>query len=326
MRDIAVIILNWNGAALLRRYLPVVVANSPTADVIVADNGSTDESLAVLANEFPLVRVIAFDMNYGFAEGYNRALRAVEHRYVVLLNSDVAPAENWLQPLRLLMEGDARIAACAPKILDDKRRTHFEYAGAAGGYVDGLCYPYCRGRVFDKIEEDCGQYDDDADVDWVSGAALMVRRSVYNEIGGLDATYFAHMEEIDFCLRLRNRGHRVVACGGSAVYHLGGATLDASNPRKTFLNFRNSLTTLVKNYRNWGLILVPRLVLDGAAGVQFLLKGKPRHCWAIVRGHLAFYGRLAQTIAFRRSEKQYIKKRARHEPFSIAVKHYLRLR
>ncbi len=303
MKKTAVVILNWNGCELMRKYLPTVIANTQSdlgVDVIVADNASTDGSLDMLASEFPDVQVIKLDRNYGFAEGYNRVLAQLAHEYVVLLNSDVAPAAGWLEPLVNLMESDAGVGACAPKLMDDKDHSRFEYAGAAGGFIDWLGYPFCRGRVMDDVEEDKGQYDSDIDSLWVSGAALMVRRRLYVEVGGMDSSFFAHMEEIDLCWRLRNKGWRIVSCCGSGakVYHLGGATLSQTNPRKTYLNFRNNLTMMVKNYnsRLWWLVLFLRLLLDGVAGVQFLAKGKPAFCTAIVKAHWAFFGRLRETL------------------------------
>ena len=308
MSTTAVIILNWNGKELLRRYLPTVICNTTAqgAEVIVADNASTDGSVRMLNAEFPHVRVLEFDRNYGFAGGYNRALRMVEHDYVVLLNSDVAPGRQWLEPLLALMEADDGIAAVGPKIRDDKAHDMFEYAGAAGGYIDLFCYPFCRGRVMDVVEKDNGQYDADADVLWVSGAAMLVRRTLYNSVGGLDESFFAHMEEIDLCWRLRNMGYRLVAVGGSAVFHLGGATLSASNPKKTYLNFRNNLSMLVKNYnsRLWPLVFFLRLLLDGVAGLRFVVSGQWRFCWAIVRAHWSVFWAFRGLISKRRELKQ----------------------
>ncbi len=300
MSRTAVIILNWNGRDLLRRYLPSVVKNTTAtgAEVIVADNASSDDSIDVLRTEFPDVRLLRFDKNYGFAGGYNKALAAVDHDYVVLLNSDVCTPPNWLEPLVELLDANPDVAACAPKLRDDKKHEFFEYAGAAGGYLDWLCYPFCRGRVMNVVEKDLGQYDDDADALWVSGAALCIRRTLYNEVGGLDEDFFAHMEEIDLCWRLRNKGHRIVATGHSAVFHLGGATLDNTNPQKTYLNFRNNLFMLIKNYntRTWHLVLLLRLVLDGAAGAQYLLKGQWQFCKAIIRAHFSLYASLRKTL------------------------------
>lgn len=322
----AVVILNWNGKDLMRRYLPSVMANSQAAggvDIVVADNASTDGSVEMLRNEFPSVQTLALDQNYGFAGGYNRALAMLPHEYVVLLNSDVAPAPGWLAPLVSLMDSDQSVGACAPKLLDDKAHERFEYAGAAGGFIDWLCYPFCRGRVMDNVEEDHGQYDTDMEALWVSGAALMTRRELYLEIGGLDADFFAHMEEIDLCWRLRNKGLRIVACcgRGSAVYHLGGATLSATNPRKTYLNFRNNLTMLVKNYntRTWWAVLLARLVLDGVAGVKFIAGGQAAFCWAIVRAHWSFFGSLRSALRKRKKLKEGRERRLAPEvrPYSM---------
>lgn len=327
---IAVVILNWNGASLLRRYLPQVIATTPAdiADVWVADNGSTDESLAVLRDEFPQVKVLPFAQNYGFAAGYNRALQQLDYEYVVLLNSDVAPAEGWLRPQLELMQNDTTIAACAPIIMDDKRHEYFEYAGAAGGFVDFLGYPFCRGRIFDTIETNCNQYNTDIDALWVSGAALMVRRNIYNEIGGLDESFFAHMEEIDLCWRMRNAGWRVVACSKGKVYHLGGATLSAANPRKTYLNFRNNLAMLIKNYnsRAWFCIFVARLLLDGVAGAKFWASGEAAHCWAIVRAHWSLFGRLKSVLKQRKALKKQRSRSLSDQIYkrSIVVDYYVR--
>lgn len=321
MKRAAVIILNWNGAELLQKYLPQVIANTSKqvgeccVDIVVADNASTDASLEVLANQFGDIAVVRLDANYGFTGGYNRAVAQVNADYVVLLNSDVAPREGWIEPLIELMENDPTVAVCAPKILDDKRRTHFEYAGAAGGRLDILGYPFCRGRVMNNIEADNGQYDDDADCLWVSGAALMIRRELYME-SLLDGDFFAHMEEIDLCWRLRNRGFRIVACGKSAVYHLGGATLDASNPRKTYLNFRNNLIMMVKNYnsRLWPLVLLLRLLMDGVAGLMYLAQGKPRFVGAIIKAHWHFFASLRTAL---RKRKALSDRRTHHLPKEI---------
>ena len=289
MKDTAVIILNWNGADMMRRFLPEVVRSTPAeeADVIVADNGSTDNSLQVLAEEFPSVKVIVLDKNYGFAEGYNRALAAVEHEYAVLLNSDVATSDGWLDALKAEMRDNADVAACQPKILSAERRNMFEYAGACGGYLDRHGYPYCRGRIFGSVEEDRGQYDTPADVAWASGAALMVRRKEYLAAGGLDGAFFAHMEEIDLCWRLRLRGFRVRVVPASKVYHLGGGSLPAGNPRKTYLNFRNNLLMLYKNLPHKGRrkALIVRRLLDTIAWAKSVATLQWGDAGAILRAH-----------------------------------------
>ena len=290
----AIVILNWNGAQMLRRFLPSVVAHTPagSARVIVADNGSTDDSLAVLAAEFPAVEVIALDQNYGFAEGYNQALRRVGEGYdsYLLLNSDVEVPEGWLQPMLDYMENHPDVAACQPKLRAHHTPTHFEYAGAAGGYIDSLGYPFCRGRIFDTVEADGGQYDQVADIFWATGAALLIRSAVYWEVGGLDGRFFAHQEEIDLCWRLRSRAYRIVCVPQSVVYHLGGGTLPKENPRKTFLNFRNNLLLLYKNLpqRRLRTVFFLRFWLDALASLVFLLKGEGRSFLAVWQARREF--------------------------------------
>ena len=290
----AIVILNWNGAQMLRRFLPSVVAHTPagSARVIVADNGSTDDSLAVLAAEFPDVEVIALDKNYGFAEGYNQALRRVGEGYdsYLLLNSDVEVPEGWLQPMLDYMENHPDVAACQPKLRAHHTPTHFEYAGAAGGYIDSLGYPFCRGRIFDTVEADEGQYDQVADIFWATGAALLIRSAVYWEVGGLDGRFFAHQEEIDLCWRLRSRAYRIVCVPQSVVYHLGGGTLPKENPRKTFLNFRNNLLLLYKNLpqRRLRTVFFLRFWLDALASLVFLLKGEGRSFLAVWQARREF--------------------------------------
>lgn len=272
-KQIAVVILNWNGREMMRQFLPSVVRFSEElADVIVADNASTDGSLEMLAAEFPTVKTIVLDQNYGFAEGYNRALAQVGHPYLLLLNSDVEVSEGWLRPLLSYMEENKDVAACQPKLLSQREKDTFEYAGASGGYLDSYGYPFCRGRIFHVVEKDCGQYDDIKDVLWATGAALMVRREDWISSGGLDGRFFAHMEEIDLCWRLRNRGRRIVCVPQSVAYHVGGGTLDQGNPRKTYLNFRNNLLMLYKNLPEAELhsVMRTRALLDYVAAFKFL--------------------------------------------------------
>lgn len=292
MPNIAVIILNWNGAKLLREFLPDVVANTDPAlaRVIVADNGSDDDSLAVLKNEFPEVEVMAFDKNYGFAEGYNRAIRLVDSELVVLLNSDVAPAPGWISPLADYMASHPKVAACQPKLLSYTNKTKFEYAGAAGGFLDRHGYPYCRGRIFATCEEDRGQYDEPMSIFWATGAALMVRRQVYIDAGGLDADFFAHMEEIDLCWRIHLMGWEIAAVPASVVYHLGGGSLPASNPRKTYLNFRNNLLMMHKNLPDAtrGRKLLTRRLLDTVAWAKAVATLDFKNASAIWRAHRDF--------------------------------------
>jgi len=301
-KKVAVLILNWNGCDLLERFLPTVCKfNSDFADVIVVDNASTDQSIAYLAENFPKIRRIEFDVNYGFAEGYNRALAKVKHEYVVLLNSDVRVSENWLVKPISFLENNKDFAACQPKILDEKAPNKFEYAGACGGYIDRFGYPFCRGRIFEHLEYDKGQYDTEASVFWASGAAFFVRRETYLQVGGLDASFFAHQEEIDLCWRMINANHKIACIPQSTVYHLGGASLAKMNPRKTYLNFRNNLIMLLKNLPLYAFpIIYLRLVLDGVAGVKYLAEGKPSHCWAIVKAHISFFFRIPRVL-FNRS-------------------------
>lgn len=292
MKPVAVIILNWNGEKLLREFLPSVVANTDPdiADVIVADNGSTDGSRELLSRDFPQVRLLAFDENLGYAGGYNRALRETGYRYTVLLNSDVETPRGWLGPLYQFLESHPDAAACQPKILSYKERHRFEYAGAAGGYIDRNGYPYCRGRIFDTVEEDKGQYDTPAEVFWATGAALMVRTDLYTLAGGLDERFFAHMEEIDLCCRIHAAGRRVCFVPDSAVFHVGGASLAQGDPQKTYLNFRNNLLLIHKNLpeKTGRRRTFVRRLVDTAALMMFLVKGDFGNVKAVWRAHRDF--------------------------------------
>lgn len=300
MCKVAIVILNWNGAEMMRRYLPSVLRCSQSKDVevIVADNASTDNSIQLLQTEFPDIRIIHLDQNYGFADGYNRALREVEATYYLLLNSDVEIRQpQWLNPMTDYMDCHPQVAACQPKLLKllplgeiREECSFFEYAGAAGGFIDRYGYPYCRGRVFDTIEEDKGQYDDIASVMWTTGAAMMIRSDLYWKAGGLDAQFFAHMEEIDLCWRIRTMGYELVCIPQSTAYHLGGATLNQGNPRKTFLNFRNNLLMLYKNLPDHQLNSIMRIrrLLDLVAALHFLVKGDPQNMKAIFKAHKEF--------------------------------------
>ncbi len=284
MGKVAVVILNWNGLEMLRRFLPGVVEYTK-GKVYVADNASSDGSMSWLSEECPQVKTIRLDRNYGFAEGYNRALSRVDAEYYVLLNSDVEVRGDWLSPMVDYMDAHPEVAACQPKILSWHAPGKFEYAGAAGGFLDALGYPYCRGRIFGTVEEDHGQYDEVCPVFWATGAALMVRSSVYKAVGGLDGRFFAHMEEIDFCWRLRNRGYDVVCVPDSVVWHVGGGTLPKSNSRKTYLNFRNNLYMLYKNLPDHRLkpVMRKRLFLDILAAFTFLLTGQICSFYAVFR-------------------------------------------
>ena len=292
MKQVAVIILNWNGAELLRHYLPTVIAGTDDtiADIIVADNGSSDDSLQVLQQDFPQVKTLKFDRNYGFAEGYNLAISQTMYPYTVLLNSDVRTPQGWLNPLLDYMEAHPEVGAVMPKLLHDREdgKQMFEYAGAAGGYIDSHGYPYCRGRIFEYLEEDHGQYDDGPkSVFWASGACLMVRSRLYQDVGGLDKRFFAHMEEIDLCWRIRLAGNELMMLPTSKVYHLGGGSLPKGNPRKTYLNFRNNLLLLHKNLpldEGRRLLFIRRL-MDTLAFGMAVAKFHFGDAWAIIRAH-----------------------------------------
>lgn len=290
MKNIAIIILNWNGASMLRKFLPSVLKYSQEAEVIVADNASKDDSLKVMETEFPEVRTIVLDKNYGFAEGYNQALRQVEAEYYLLLNSDVEVTEGWLQPMLTYMDAHEDVVACQPKLRCEWNRSMLEYAGACGGYIDYLGYPFCRGRVFNTVEEDLGQYDTVVPVLWATGAALMIRSKLYWEAGGLDARFFAHQEEIDLCWRLRARGYKIVCVPQSVVYHVGGASLPKQNSKKTFLNFRNNMILLYKNLPDDQLkdVMRRRFWLDALACLYFFLTLQWGSCIAVWSGRWAF--------------------------------------
>lgn len=275
MKRVAVVILNYNGLSMLEKFLPSVVAFSPEADVIVADNASDDSSVEFVRSNFPSVGIISLDKNYGFAGGYNMALRQVDAEFYILLNSDVEVTEGWIAPLLSFMDSTPAAVACQPKLLDYKNKAFFEYAGASGGFIDYYGYPYCRGRLFDTVEADNGQYDTVARVFWATGAALMVRSKDFWSVGAFDSRFFAHMEEVDLCWRLAALGGEIYSVPASKVYHVGGATLNKSNPRKTYLNFRNNLLLLYKNLpeKELGHIMRVRRVLDYVAAVKFLLSG-----------------------------------------------------
>ena len=291
MKEIAVVILNWNGEALLKKFLPGVVAHSELAEVYVADNASTDASVTMLKREFPNVKIIQNSENLGYAGGYNLSLQHIKEKYAVLLNSDVKVTEGWLSPILDLFRSNKGIAAIQPKILDFKDPQKFEYAGAGGGFLDKYGYAFCRGRIFQELEEDHGQYNDRTPIFWASGACIAVDMAKFNEIGGFDTDFFAHQEEIDLCWRFQNHNYSVFYEGKSSVYHVGGATLNSMNPRKTFLNFRNNLFLLLKNLPKQKLfgIILGRMILDGVAAFKFLFEGKFNHFFAVFRAHLDFY-------------------------------------
>ncbi len=288
---IAVVILNWNGQKLLKQFLPSVVKYSQEAEIFVADNDSTDDSILFLKHNFPTVHIIQNKENFGFAKGYNEALKRIKADFFALVNSDLEVTENWLQPIINTFINEPKTAIIQPKILDFKSKNYFEYAGAAGGFIDKFGYPFCRGRIFETIEKDNNQYNDNSEIFWASGACFFIRSNVYNQLHGFDESFFAHQEEIDLCWRAFNKGFIIKYNAQSTVYHVGAATLQTGNPRKTFLNFRNSLLMLTKNLPKSSLIQVLffRMILDGIAGLKFLFQGKLQHFLEILKAHLSFY-------------------------------------
>lgn len=293
MKKIAIVILNWNGRGLLEKFLPSVIRYSTHSDIeiVVADNGSTDDSLEFIKQAYPQITRIALAENYGFADGYNRALQMVQSDYFVILNSDVEVAENWLVPAIDFLDSNEDVVAVQPKILAQRNKQNFEYAGASGGFLDKYGYPFCRGRIFQRVERDNGQYNTPIDILWATGACLIIRSQEFFDAGGFDSSFFAHMEEIDLCWRLNNRGKRIVCLPSSVVYHVGAATLKKENPRKTFLNFRNNLIMLYKNLPQKDLkrVMTIRLILDYIAAIQFALTGKYSNAKEVVRAHKDFY-------------------------------------
>lgn len=288
---VSIVILNWNGQKFLERFLPSVMASTySNFRVVVADNASTDDSIPFLRSFYPDIRVIELAQNYGFAKGYNEGLKDVDGDYYVLLNSDVEVQPSWVEPVVELMERDATIGACQPKLLQYDNRSHFEYSGACGGWVDWLGYPFARGRIFDECEEDKGQYETVEPIFWASGAAMFVRARLYHELGGLDDFFFAHQEEIDFCWRLQRKGYTVYSCPASVVYHVGGATLPKGNSRKVFLNFRNNLVMMAKNMPAgeafWKIAY--RFILDAVSALKSLLSGEGKYFLAVFSAHWAF--------------------------------------
>lgn len=290
---VAVVILNWNGKAYLEQFLPSVLKYSKGHRIIVADNASTDDSLAFLKENYPEVKIIVNESNGGFAKGYNDALQKVEAEYYVLLNSDVEVTEGWVDIMLAQLESTSKCVGVQPKVLAHHNKSVFEHAGAAGGFIDKNFYPFCRGRIFGEVEEDKGQYDGVREVFWTTGACMLIKAKAYHEVGGLDEDFFAHMEEIDLCWRLKNKGYSFFAAPKAVVYHVGGGTLNYESPNKTYLNFRNSLFMIHKNYDGLlGLFMFKRLVLDGLAAAQFAAKFKFKHLWAIARAHFNYYSQI----------------------------------
>lgn len=304
MKDLAVVILNWNGIDFLKKFLSDVVRYSGDAQIVVADNHSNDGSVEFVRSNFPSVQLIQNKSNGGFAKGYNDALKHVDSKYFLLLNSDIEVSENWLVPLYETMK-DPSVAGCQPKVISYANRTKFEHAGASGGFIDKNYFPFCRGRLFDFNEEDKGQYDNVVEVFWATGAAMMIRANLFHQVGGFDEDFFAHMEEIDLCWRLKKLNYKFLVVPQSKVYHVGGGTLSYSSPRKTYLNFRNSITMIVKNHE--GLIfpmLFKRLCIDGIAASRFLLRGEFSNFWAIFKSHMYQYANLRSILRKRRQIKQ----------------------
>lgn len=334
MKRVAVVILNYNGKKFLEEFLPNVIANTDVAlaDIVVADNASTDGSIEFMHERFPEIRLIDNGSNGGFATGYNLALRQIEAEYFVLLNSDIEVTPRWIEPIVELMDADSQIAACQPKILSFYEKNKFEYAGASGGFIDKYGYPFCRGRVFQNLEEDKGQYNDICEVFWATGACLFVRADLYLKHGGLDDSFFAHMEEIDFCWRMKNLGYKVYCCPQSQVYHIGGGTLPKSSSRKTYLNFRNNLSLLYKNLPSnrvfW--VIAYRILLDWVAAFKFLFGGGLADYWAVIRAHFAFYRRIPSIRKVRktlpnRQVGQVYQKNIVFESFLLGKKKYSEL-
>jgi len=321
---IAIVILNWNGRKLLEEFLPSVVQFSEDqADIYVADNNSTDDSTAFLLENYPQVEIVQNDINGGYAKGYNDALARINADVYALVNSDIEVTEGWLNPVIDEFKKNRKTGIVQPKLLDFKDKSKFEYAGAGGGFVDFMGYPFCRGRIFMELEKDKGQFDDSANIFWASGACFFIRSEIYHQLGGFDEDYFAHQEEIDLCWRVQNEGLEVRYVGGSSVYHVGGATLRESHPRKTFLNFRNSLFTIAKNVpkRYVFLVVLFRLLLDAVAGIKFVVELRPIHTWSIIKAHLSFYAHLPKLMRKRR--KLSFKQTRYFFCFSIVWQHFI---
>ncbi len=303
--DLAIVILNWNGKNWLEKFLPSVIEHSKNSFIYVIDNCSTDYSISFLRENFPTIKIIHNKENHGFAGGYNAGLKKIDHEFYCLLNSDVEVTENWLTPIQNIFANDPQIAAVQPKILDFNDRNYFEFAGAGGGFIDNLGYPYCRGRVFEKIEKDFGQYNDEIEIFWASGCCFFIRAKDFWAQNGFDVRFFAHQEEIDLCWRLKNSGKKIYYTGKSTVYHVGGGTLNKQSPQKTFLNMRNNLSMILKNTPLMsGIFLIFfRMILDGFAGFYFGYKNGKSHFWAVIKAHFSFYSQIPQTLKLRQKNQ-----------------------
>jgi GT2 family glycosyltransferase len=326
---VAVVILNWNGKNFLQKFLPSVVScNSSFAGIVVADNASSDDSVSFLKENYPEIQLIINKENGGFAKGYNDALKHVNAEYYVLLNSDVEVTPGWIDTVISLMDSDKNIAACQPKIRAFDKKDHFEYAGAAGGFIDKYGYPFCRGRILDRLERDNGQYDDTREIFWATGACMFIRSECYHQLKGFDEDFFAHMEEIDLCWRLKNFGYRIMYCPDSVVYHVGGGTLNKTSPLKTYLNFRNNLILICKNHPPGFFVskLLWRMVLDGIAGMKFIFSGQFRHFVAVIKAHFSFYSSFSNVMKKRKELKKNITKYTTSAVYlhSIIADYYLR--
>lgn len=307
MKKVAVVILNWNGKELLAEFLPSVVNSIPDyAEIIIADNASSDCSLDFLKKNYPNLKIVQNKSNGGFAKGYNEALKQIKNEYLVLLNSDIETPKNWLEPVIEFLSKNPKVGAAMPKILQYKKKTHFEYAGAAGGFIDQWGFPFCRGRVFNYLEEDLGQYDNNRQIFWATGACMFIRNDLFKKLGGFDEFFFAHMEEIDLCWRIKRAGYKIFAIGDAHVFHLGGGTLNKLSPRKTYLNFRNNLLLLVKNHPDKGFEtkIIQKLILDGFAGIKFIAEGNIKHSIAVLKAHFSFYRALPKYLKIRKELKR----------------------
>jgi GT2 family glycosyltransferase len=325
LKRVAVVILNYNGKEFLRKFLPQVInRSSKDAEIWVADNNSLDGSVEVMCEEFPKVKLLENKYNAGFAGGYNMALKRIEAEYYVLLNSDIEVTENWIRPVIELMDSDPEIAACQPKIVSFYERDEFEYAGAGGGFIDRYGYPFCRGRVFQALEKDEGQYDDEAEVFWATGACMFVKAEIYHRFNGLDEDFFAHMEEIDFCWRLKNAGYKIMFCPSSKVFHVGGGTLPKKSARKTYLNFRNNLSLLYKNLprKFFFKTFLTRMILDGIAGLKFFVEGDFQDFIAVIEAHLYFYRNLAK-LKKKRAEIDHMQVSKMYKK-NLVIQHFIR--
>lgn len=308
MKDIAIVILNWNGIKFLNDFLPSVIAYSSDCRIILADNASTDNSVQFVKEKYPSIEIVVNESNGGFAKGYNDALKKIDAKYYLLLNSDIEVTENWIKPLFEVIQNE-NVAGCQPKILSYHKKDEFEHAGACGGFLDKNYFPFCRGRIFEVFEKDNGQYNGETDIFWATGAAFLIKADLYHLVGGLDEAFFAHMEEIDICWRLKKLGYTFKVVPSSKIYHVGGGTLPYLSPKKSFLNFRNSLFMITKNHEGWLFPkLIYRMILDGIAGIRFLIRGEFAHLFSVLKAHYELYKRFPTLLKQRKS----IKKQSTH--------------